>query len=799
MLRSLFSAVSGLQSHQLEIDVIGNNIANINTTGFKSGRVTFDEVMAQTLRGAARPTATSGGTNPMQIGRGAMIAAVDSLWGQGQILTTGRATDLAIEGEGFFMLSAGGNTAYTRSGVFNLGADGRLLASNGYVVQGYLAAPGGVLPVSGSPGDITLPLGRVAPATATTSMTLQGNLNARDQAVGSILTSRRLLATAQGTDDVHALFDGNGLNASLGAAGGVLVRANASPTTLMLDLSNEDGKPLGLVDGMLLEVRNGASTVNLTFDDTWTWSDFASQLETTLNTMGGGSDISVTVQSDGSLHITNGPGGSPDLLVTVQNPSVPNFNQLVNEMVVLDGGATQATGRAFYRRLLTDGVDFDTMEQLASRLEESLQHVSSGVTVSFTGGAFQISNASGSDLDDVTVSETGTGTAFGATLDLTALDLAVGETASSGAFLHRANDSDLLLELRNAAGVSLGLSDSDLLSLQGNLGGAPIVPTTLQVSSVGDGADDDRTVTTLGGLTAELGNIFSISAAGSVEIDGQGFLIVRGDPGVAESLTGVSLSHASSTTFTEAFRFAETQAATDVTHSASLAAYDSLGETHVVSITFTKSTTVPNEWRWQATVGGTAVALAGESGSALFDGAGRLLSFVSDDGSDFQFDPGNGAGSPVSIRFDPGAAGTADGLSQFAFDSTAAITSQDGYAMGFLDMIDIAPDGIVNGVFTNGTTQALARIVLVDFNNPGGLLRSRDGLYVPTESAGTAVVGLAGVDRGRTISAGALESSNVDLATELATMIIAQRGFQANARTITTSDEMLTEVINLKR
>lgn len=799
MLRSLFSAVSGLQSHQMQIDVIGNNIANINTTGFKSGRVTFDEVMAQTLRGASRPTATSGGTNPLQIGRGTMIAAVDSLWGQGQLLTTGKTTDLAIEGEGFFMLAAGPNVAYTRSGVFNLGADGRLLAPNGFVVQGYLADPTGAIPISGAAADIALPLGRVAPASATTAMSLQGNLDASDQAVGTILTSRRMLSVAQGTDDAHSLLDGTGLNASLGSAGGVLVLANGSPDTLMVNLSNESGNPLGLIDGMVLEVRNGATTANLTFDDTWTWNDFAGQLETTLNAMGGGVDnVSVTTQPDGSLHITNGPGGGSDLTVTVLNAATPQFNQLVNGIFVLEGGATQATGRTFYRRLLTDGVDFDTMEQLASRLQESLRNVSAGVTVDFTNGAFEIDNVGPTDLHDVTVSETGTGTAFGATLDLAAVDLAVGETASSGMFLHRATETDLLVDLRNAAGVSLALADGSILSLQGNMGSTPLT-VSLQVSALGDGAADDRTVTTLGGLTAELGNIFSISAAGSVEIDDQGFLIMRGDPGEAEALTGVSLSLASSVPFTEALRFAETQSARDVTHSASLAAYDSLGQTHVVTLTFTKSTTAPNEWRWEATVGGSAVPLAGNQGTVQFDGNGRLLSFVADDGSDFQFDPGSGATSPVSIRLDAGPAGTADGLSQFAFDSTAAITSQDGYAMGFLDMIDIAPDGIVNGIFTNGTTQALARIVLVDFNNPGGLLRIRDGLYVDTESAGTAVVGLAGTDRGRTITAGALESSNVDLATELATMIIAQRGFQANARTITTSDEMLTEVINLKR
>ena len=128
MLRSLFAGVSGLRNHQVRMDVIGNNIANVNTVAFKSGRVTYKEGFAQLLQGASRPPGDQGGINPIQVGLGMQIGSIDQLYTQGNIETTGQTTDLALQGDSLFVVRKGNQQFYTRSGNFQLDADGRMVS-----------------------------------------------------------------------------------------------------------------------------------------------------------------------------------------------------------------------------------------------------------------------------------------------------------------------------------------------------------------------------------------------------------------------------------------------------------------------------------------------------------------------------------------------------------------------------------------------------------------------------------------------------------------------------------------------
>jgi len=166
MMRSLFAAVSGLRNHQTRMDVIGNNIANVNTIGFKSNRVTFEESLSQLVQSASRPpggqAGSTGGTNPIQIGLGMSISSIDQIFTQGNLEATGVNTDLAVQGDSFFVVSDGGQNLFTRAGNFQIDSDGRLtLATNGFVVQGR-SATSGVL--GQTIGDIRLPFGQKAPA-----------------------------------------------------------------------------------------------------------------------------------------------------------------------------------------------------------------------------------------------------------------------------------------------------------------------------------------------------------------------------------------------------------------------------------------------------------------------------------------------------------------------------------------------------------------------------------------------------------------------------------------------------------
>ena len=161
MLRSMFSAVSGLRAHQTMMDVVGNNVANVNTTGYKSSRATFRETITQALRGAGAPVTdattgdpTQGGTNPMQLGLGVAVAATDGVFTQGATQVTGRGTDLAIQGDGFFVVKDGaGRQLYTRAGAFSFDASGNLVGPGGELVLGSMttdATTGKVVPPSGT-------------------------------------------------------------------------------------------------------------------------------------------------------------------------------------------------------------------------------------------------------------------------------------------------------------------------------------------------------------------------------------------------------------------------------------------------------------------------------------------------------------------------------------------------------------------------------------------------------------------------------------------------------------------------
>ncbi|GAA3291219.1 flagellar hook protein FlgE [Arthrobacter citreus] len=175
MLRSLYSGISGLRSHQTMLDVTGNNIANVNTSGYKATAVQFQDTLSQLTQGATAPGADAGGGNPAQVGLGVQVAGISTNFAQGSAQATGRGTDMMIDGDGFFVTRQGGQTQYTRAGSFNVDASGRLVTADGSLVQGWGAADG-VVAAGGALTDLTIPSGAIAPAAATTNAALTGNL-----------------------------------------------------------------------------------------------------------------------------------------------------------------------------------------------------------------------------------------------------------------------------------------------------------------------------------------------------------------------------------------------------------------------------------------------------------------------------------------------------------------------------------------------------------------------------------------------------------------------------------------------
>ncbi|HEX5580863.1 MAG TPA: flagellar hook protein FlgE, partial [Gemmatimonadaceae bacterium] len=229
----------------------------------------------------------------------------------------------------------------------------------------------------------------------------------------------------------------------------------------------------------------------------------------------------------------------------------------------------------------------------------------------------------------------------------------------------------------------------------------------------------------------------------------------------------------------------------------SITVYDGLGAKHELKIDMWK--TGAAEWSWAVDTGDMAAAGVSfpappaNEGTFTFNNDGTIVSTGSLPTITFT-PPGT---NPVNVTLDPGSG--VNGLSQFAGTSTAVLRDQDGYAAGTLQNFTIDRTGLITGAFTNGVNVSLAQIVLADFNNPGGLLRVGDNMYATSGNSGGAVLGFALEGSQSFVTSGALEMSNVDLAQEFTNMIVAQRGFQANSRVITNADEMLQEVVNLKR
>ncbi|HEY3266000.1 MAG TPA: flagellar hook protein FlgE [Armatimonadota bacterium] len=196
MLQSMFSGASGLRAHQTQMDVIGNNIANINTVGFKSSRAEFKQALARTMRGATAPgVGSSGGTDPLQVGLGVTVGAIGTLQTQGSLQYTGRSLDVAIEGNGLLVLSDGSNQLYTRDGSLTVNSDGTLTTSGaiGYRVMGWNAnSTTGQIDPTGGLQEIKMPVGQWSLARQTSAVTFGGNLDSSTATGGSVATSYKI-------------------------------------------------------------------------------------------------------------------------------------------------------------------------------------------------------------------------------------------------------------------------------------------------------------------------------------------------------------------------------------------------------------------------------------------------------------------------------------------------------------------------------------------------------------------------------------------------------------------------------
>jgi len=692
MLRSLFAGVSGLVNHQTKLDVIGNNIANINTIGYKSGRVSFQELLNQTVRGGSRAGDGIGGTNPIQIGLGMSVASVSTHHSQGNLQATGNMFDFALQGDGFFVISMGNNEFFTRAGDFGLDGVGHLVhQSSGGILQGYVPDENGVIRDSSTLQSIIIDKSQYVPAQATSYIGLGGNLKADSEALGTVTDSGKFLKLAE------------------------------AATTLASISQQDQGIDLDVRVGDVITISGSIGTdaivpypSNLVVNETTNLQDILNFIEESISDASGGT------YPPGSVNITDG-------------------------QITVDGHPTEDIHGL--RLIIGGNPDFNT---------------------AFT---------------------------FPSTID-------AGPT-SSGAMIQTlltvAEETDLLVDLYNQDGEALDGPSSIYgilgmtLSLQAYVGGEANTPGTFEIEAT----------STIENLLDRIEAIIGITNVGNagVVLNADGEIRVEGNVGLDNEIDSISITDASgNVTLGNTFIFTEVQGAKDSEiHPVSIDIFDSLGTKHHLTITFRKHETSTDviEWFWQAEVEGIDPIQSGDRGRLVFSNSGELVSFTFEDGSgSIRFDPVNGAEMiDLSIQT---ALGTSL-LTQTAGPSTAKVVASDGYTSGTLESTFVDETGTVMGQFSNGINNVLAQVAVASFANSGGLLRGGNNLYSENSNSGRPIIGTIRGSAFNRITPGSLEMSNVDLAQEFTQMITAQRGFQANARIITTGDEMLTELVNLKR
>ncbi len=348
MLRALFSGVSGLDTSTLRMDVVGNNIANVNTIGFKRSRVTFEDAVSQLIQGATAPSGSLGGSNPKQVGTGARLGSVDRIFAQGSFEQTGVATDLALQGNAFFIVSDGEQQLYTRVGAFQLDGNGRLVDPvNRYIVQGF-GFDRATNEYATTLGEIRVPIGQTEPARATTGVVYQGNLSADSEPAGTRAES-------------GVFRDVDGAAAS-GAVTLVDLRADAAGVVPLL----------GAGDKISFSATVGGEQITGTFDATATstMTDLLNTVQTALNSVTGISGVTLGVDASGriSLATPNVLGAAAEvkgLIIQAQdNAGVPrdDFNSLAG---LVGTQTARDTGEFSEESVIYDSLGFSHVLKLS--------------------------------------------------------------------------------------------------------------------------------------------------------------------------------------------------------------------------------------------------------------------------------------------------------------------------------------------------------------------------------------------------------------------------------------------------
>lgn len=843
-MRSLWSGVSGLQAHQVAMDVEGNNISNVNTTGFKYSRADFGTMFSQTVKIATAPTDGRGGSNPLQIGLGVSVSSTTRIHSQGSVQTTDKNTDVAINGDGFFMVSDdGGLTNYlTRSGDFKLDAYGNFVNNAGFVVQGWnINWDDQTIDSSRTPQNIFIDPGMHIPAAKSTEVAIKANLNSGLN-IGT--SSRNLYAL----DSVHG-WNTKTQRAEDENDTGTTQFYTTSKNAVEVTEKGVDAGSLFNANGQGLNLREGQGI----------WVSYADAKFTTATAGANGvfNENSQTTQQNVIFWGNKDNAVNLDITlngVNIQNANIRSLDEAIAYINTFTAPTDTRDGTGVKAVKKADGSGIEFVNDNADGTTDNMKNIDLVVKQTNTAGErFRVTwNQQNQNFTAATVKANGnsawiTGGTAGLTEERVQIITAHKYVYSStpvnippmynpdgGPGYDPANQNNPgTAENNYFQAVQGGLLNTDSRTFRTTEDLRELLQRDARYGVDYDGSGrfeiNGRDVNEgVKVVVTENGN-FAISNPN--EIPQRPGFVMPGAPGTQDNRTTHNMSFnitaysnkqgtvSTNDAFTKIFKafdgvltvggqIKESEQLKLSAFSAGLEIYDSLGSKHTLEVQFVKQSTTQdggNEWQMIIRVPEPAeINTTGEGptniivGTARFNNDGSLANYTP---KTINFSPNNGAAPNQQIKLSFGTSGSNDGLVSSNSASTLTGQATDGYTSGNLkpDAIRVDDKGNILGEFTNGKTFAVAKIAMASVANNSGLEEIGGNLFKVTANSGNIVVGEAGTGGRGEMKTSALEMSNVDLSRSLTELIIIQRGYQANSKTISTSDQMLQTLIQLKQ
>ncbi len=898
MMRALWAGVTGLQAHQIAMDVEGDNIANVNTVGFKYSRASFADLFSQTAKVATAPQGDLGGKNSMQIGLGTQINSVTKIFKQGSVQTTDKNTDLAIQGDGFFVVSPdGGKTyKYTRNGDFSRDSLGNFVDKNGYIVQGWLRNEDtGTIDPTGPVKNIQIEPGLSTPARATTEVALIGNLNS-GSSIGTKSSPIYSLDSKNGWLDKNGngiWEDGETKNENDLSKNEYYVdkdkQVKVKETGVDLGvLFNATGEAFNLRDGQgmwvsyadakatfggLAAAPVGGHRLNIAINGIEIPSTSVTNIEDVvnkINTITDKTGVTASLINGNQIQLVNQNNlGSTDTMKNIKitklsgdTTSMTSTNVITAYKYTYTATATGVnhsyndssarkvhTTEDLRKAMQTDAREYVNYQgENVSQAATNAQLVAKAAVGADRAAMIAAARAEKNRVDAIVPISQGAIAATAAIIAAINATQATATPAEVTAAINAAISNDKLAEYSAldwsgaidtdaAAGIQLPVEDpdgkysnaslkdrnrNDGVEITVNEKGQFVVKNPQGDAAYGENDSHlavDRTGALVTDGSASDNPLATTNPDGTVNVPVNNDTFTN-DYNMHLAITGLSDPNTNineNTKFTDVFSSLGGGLSTGTgektssnivmsSHAATTEIYDSLGSKHEIKMEFRKISYSPEngtEWSMliQVPEPGKINTETGEvanviAGTVRFKSDGSLLGYSP---SNLTFTANNGSAPGQNIEINFGKIGDYNGLRSNDNTSTTDNIVQDGYTAGTLNELRVDESGTIIGAFTNGRSFGLAQVALAKFTNNEGLESDGGNVFVQTANSGAPVIGSAQTAGRGKINASSLEMSNVDLSRSLTQLIVVQRGYQANSKTITTGDQMLNTLLQLKQ